>query len=274
MSVELSDVEHTLNAFEKDQVITYHDIFSMLAGDIFNILMFLFGVFKIVLRLSLATCCFILALILWLALAFLFKLIEFSVIGLKFIFKGTQYSMVQLIHFFYFICAVSNILFQFTKEIFKIYSNRHLYNNESSNNTRLERSLTNINSKNNKKTDSPKTKPEPLAISSAKNKRKCMGPNVDKFVNKAHTAIERKQFSFAVQNLCISIEQLLDFRPLSQMKHAEKCRLAKLYVKRAECNLELAKIHRSERNADMAIEDCVLLLETDNFRSAGLNILL
>ena len=49
------------------------------------------------------------------------------------------------------------------------------------------------------------------------------------------------------------------------MTESEKQRLAKLYMKRVECNIELAKGHRSERNADLALEDCVLVLEEGNF---------
>jgi hypothetical protein len=88
-------------------------------------------------------------------------------------------------------------------------------------------------------------------------------------VNKAESAMERKSFSFAVKHLCLAIERLFENRQLSQMKHVEKSRLVKLYVKRAECNLELARLHRSERNANLALEDCALLINTENLRSAG-----
>jgi hypothetical protein len=95
--------------------------------------------------------------------------------------------------------------------------------------------------------------------------------NVDQLVSHAMSAMDKKQFSYAVKNFCLSIEKLLQNgntqRSISQMNGNEKLRLAKLYSKRAECNLELAKIYRSERNVDMVIEDCVYLLETEHFNA-------
>ena len=85
-------------------------------------------------------------------------------------------------------------------------------------------------------------------------------------INKANKAFQLKHFSNAVRIYTFSIDKFLMEKTIFKMTDNEKIRLAKLYGKRAECNFEMGKSQRSEKNIGKVIDDCSFVLETGIFK--------
>ena len=88
---------------------------------------------------------------------------------------------------------------------------------------------------------------------------------VDQLIDRAHKSLQHKHYVSALRNFNFSIDKLLLEKPIVQMLKKEQIRFAKLYCKRAECNLELAEKNRSEKNADNILNDYAFVMQIGVF---------
>jgi hypothetical protein len=274
-SISISNIQHTLK--KQDKKVIFRDIVCKVAWVIFEFVVRLLGFLFMILRVTCAACCLILTLSIWFALNLVIKLCQLIRLVFRYILIGLKLFPIYAIYLFHFLifCPAKNYFLS-------IKDNSRRFHDEFSKfyRTFKEKGLKIASRKFiNQLIFTPAVSHAPLQTSRATvllvpsvtivNNNQNNAPNIDQLVNKAESAMERKSFSFAVKHLCLAIERLFENRQLFQMKHVEKCRLVKLYVKRAECNLELARLHRSERNVNLALEDCDFLINTESLRSAG-----
>ena len=106
------------------------------------------------------------------------------------------------------------------------------------------------------------------ALSSARLSALPSDVTVEQLTNRAHKWFQRKHYANALRNFSFSIDKLLLEKPIYKMETVEQIRLAKLYCKRAECNLELAKQHCSERIADKVLDDYAFVMQIGVFKTS------
>ena len=103
------------------------------------------------------------------------------------------------------------------------------------------------------------------ALSSARLSSLQSGVTVEQLIDKAHKSLQRKHYASALRNFSFSIDKLLLEKPIIKMLKKEQIRFAKLYCKRAECNLELFKQRRSEKNVDYILDDYAFVMQIGVF---------
>ena len=103
-------------------------------------------------------------------------------------------------------------------------------------------------------------------LTSARLKSLPANVTLESLINKANKAFQLKHYSNAVRIYTFSIDKVLMEKTIFKMSNNEKIRLAKLYGKRAECNFEMGKSQRSEKNVSKVIDDCCFVLETGIFK--------
>ena len=106
---------------------------------------------------------------------------------------------------------------------------------------------------------------ESRVLSSARLRNLPVDVSTEQLLKTATVALQRKNYRYAVKNFYFVIDRLVMETPIYKMSITQKIQLAKLYGKRAECNLELAKSGRSLRYTDKTIDDCVFVLEIGIF---------
>ena len=106
------------------------------------------------------------------------------------------------------------------------------------------------------------------ALSSARLSALPSDVTVEQLTNRAQKWFQRKHYANALRNFSFSIDKLLLEKPIYKMETVEQICLAKLYCKRAECNLELAKQHRSERIADKVLDDYAFVMQIGVFKTS------
>lgn len=88
--------------------------------------------------------------------------------------------------------------------------------------------------------------------------------DVDELTKQAEKMLKKGRFSPALRCLSLAIDKIILQNPLNKMEKINRIKLAKLYVSRAQCYLQMAYKWDKMRYANLASDDCMFLLNDKN----------
>ena len=93
---------------------------------------------------------------------------------------------------------------------------------------------------------------------------------LDHLLSMANQSLASLHFKDARKFFTYAIDKIQMDNCVEELSSAQKARLIKLFAKRAQCNLELARMRNSVPNADKCVEDCAYVLQTGLFEKSTL----
>jgi hypothetical protein len=89
--------------------------------------------------------------------------------------------------------------------------------------------------------------------------------NYEQLLFKVQSALSKGKFAIAVKHFSYCIDLYSVQVAAYKANRVQQSEIAKLYTLRAQCNLYLAKLNRSEKDAKKVVDDAVYILEVGLF---------